>query len=849
MPTTRSFQSNTNSFQQSGVFLDRPRLHKLLKKSMDYPLAAVYAGMGYGKTQAVHSFLQQCDAHTTWIQLSERDNVTTRFWDNYTHMVSLTWPEIGARLQEIGFPKTEDAFAKYVAQRHEALATQKRSFLVYDDFHLIHDPAVLNFFEKAIKSMPPNATVILISRTIPEINMVGFMMQERVFTITEDTLCFTEEEIAEYFSQQALQISRQDIRDIYDDTQGWALAINLFGRSLGKNAKYERYTLEALKANIFRLIEAEILQSVSKRLCHFLLRIALLDDHAASLVRSLTDDEELLQELETLNAYIRYDYYLGAYMIHHLFLDYLRQYLDRVPEEEKREIYNKAGQWYETNNYHIDALTYHEKAGNYETILEIVYRFDLQVPHDMAKYALEICERMPQEVKEAQPLFWAMVLKLKINLGLLEESSHLVKQYTLDFESRPASPENNRALSELYGIWAVLRIITCMYTDEYDFDLYFQKQREYYDKNPYPAQDPYINLPGWSYALLVGVNRAGAPEEYIEALTRSIPHASHVLKGNLYGLDDLAQGELCFYQREFNCAEQFLQQALGKAQAKNQYDIQNRALQYLMMISFSRGDIKTAQSILDKMEALLEQKEFTKRYESFDIALSHYHLALGQPEQIPEWLKADFLPYTHPVFLENYTNRIKAQYRYLTCQYNELLAFLKNAQESQTVLFGKIVFKVLEALSLYKLKRKEEAITALTEAYTLAAPNQIIIPFTQYAKDMRTLTAAALKDESCPIPPEWLENINRKASAYSKRQSHMVAGYRAVNNLEDEISLTQRETEILRDLAQGLSRSEIAGSQNISTNTVKMMINAIYEKLNAKTMADAIRIAVDRKIV
>ena len=812
-------------------------------------MVTIYAGSGYGKTRTVYSFLQKYHAYTTWIQVSERDNVVTRFWENYAHTVSLTWPEIGERLLEIGFPESDEAFAKYAEQRNETLSNPIKHFLVYDDFHLLHNPAVLNFFERATNTLPANGTVILLSRTMPEINMTGMMMRERVFTIREDTLCFTEDEIAKYFNQLELPATRQDVRDIYEDTRGWAFAINLIGRSMRKDTKYERYALEAMKANVFKLIETEISQIVSERLAHFLLRISLIDNHAASLIRMLADDDSLVGEMEMLNAYIRYDHFLGSYMIHNLFLDYLKQYQGKLSDEDKQETYQKAGVWCEENDFLIDALTYYEKSGDWDAILRIAYTLNFPVPLDIAKYILEIFKNVPIDTAAQNQLFPAIILKLKMSIGSIAEANALAKQFAKEYEARPDSPAKNQALAKIYGTWGVLGMIMCSEADVYDFDELFEKQRFYYDRSPDGLLGSVTNLMVGSYALLVGTNRAGAMEEYIAALSRAIPHTSYLSDGSLYGLDDLSQGELFYFRREMGSAEQYLKQALDKARSKGQYEIQNRALLYLMLVAFSRGEIKVADSLLQQMKMLLEVKEFTTRYESFDIALSHYYMALGQPELIPDWLKSDFSPYAHPAFIENYANRVKVQYRYMTQRYSELLAFLENAWESQTLLMGKIVFKVVEALSLYQVKQREKAIYTLSEAYWLAEPNRIIVPFTQYAKDMRTLTAAALKCEKCTIPKEWLENINRKASAFARRKAHLITECKTEIKSSDEIPLTRRESEILKDLSQGLSRTEIAASQNISVNTVKMNINIIYEKLHASNLVNAVRIAADRGMI
>ena len=849
MSMNKSFTSNISDFYQSSMYLERPRMRKLLEKAIEYPLVTVYAGSGYGKTRVIYSFLQEYDAHTTWIQITERDNVGSRFWESFVHMISLTWPDAGARMTALGFPETDEAFSKFEAMMKEASMIPGKHIMVYDDFHLLKNYVVLRFLEKALKILPQEATVILISRTMPEINMISMMLYERVFTIREDMLCFTEDEIAEYFNQMALSVTRQDIRDIYDDTHGWAFAINLIGRSLSKDTKYERYALEAMKENIYKLIAMELSQIVSKPLCNFLLRISLIDHLAASLIKSLADSDELIKQLELMNAYIRYDYHLGAYMVNNLFLNFLRGRNHELSDEEKRDTYNKAGLWCENNNYQMDALAYYEKAGNYDAILRIVYSFGLQISQEMAKYAMEIVDCIPKEVASKNPLFPIVNLKIKMSLGLLSEASVLVEQYVREYKSHPDTPERNRALSGIYGAWAVLRMIMSPYSNMYDFDIYYKNMREYYDKNPFETFGPVTKQPVGAYVLLVGTNRAGAPEEYIETLRRSVPNSTHVLKGNLYGLDDLAQGELFYYQRNMSGAEHSLNMALDKARSKDQYDILSRALQYLMLVAFSRGEIATANSILQQAGALLDIKDYPNRYEAYDITRSHYYLVLGQPDQVPDWLKSDFETYAHPAFLESYANRVRAQYRYLTRQYNTLLAFLENVRESNTLLLGKIVFKVIEALSLYQLKRKSEAISALTEAYVLAEPNKIIVPFTQYSKDMRTLTSAALRDNLCVIPKSWLEDINRKSSAVARRVTHMLSESKSANCDEDKISLTNRETKVLKDLSQGLSRTEIAASQNISVNTVKMVINTIYDKLCVTSLHDALRIAIARKIV
>ena len=61
------------------------------------------------------------------------------------------------------------------------------------------------------------------------------------------------------------------------------------------------------------------------------------------------------------------------------------------------------------------------------------------------------------------------------------------------------------------------------------------------------------------------------------------------------------------------------------------------------------------------------------------------------------------------------------------------------------------------------------------------------------------------------------------------------------DNCEERIELTQRETEVLRELVKGKNNSEIAKELIISPHTVKVYIGSLLKKFNVK---DRVQIAV-----
>ena len=856
--TSTSIASKTAKVvrKENEDFLERPRLHALLKKAMDYPLIIVCAGSGYGKTRAVHSFFKSYDAIAPWMQISEMDNIPLRIWESISKMSLMVSQEYSSRLREIGFPKTDEAFSKFCDSMKQHISSLPGKVIgIFDDFHLLHNPEILSFFERMVSSSPSNMPLMLITRSMPDINLVGLSMRKKVFIIQEDTLTFTEDEISKYFSQLNLIVTNVDIRNIYDDTQGWAFAINLIGRSLAKKQKYERYALEAMKKNIFKFIETEIFQTVSEPLRRFLMRIALLDRLFASLVKTLTNDDNLINGMEMLNAYIRYDFNMDTYMMHHMLRDYLRQKQEKIlNDRERTETYEAAAVWCNANDYHMDAFYYYEKSANYDAITQKVASLNVEIPSDMTKYILDIFERALKTAKPESLLFPAMYMKLKINMGYFEQVQVFAEQAVKDYEKQPETPERNKILSSIYASWGAARRYMCTYTDVYDFDFYFRKMREYFDKNPYMLVGTY-KLTSAAWSLPVGTNRPGAMEEYIAAIVQATPHLVHVMNGFCSGLEELLWGELFFYRRQFDDAEQYLLRSIARASEYDQYVTHNRALVYLMYIDFTRGDFTSATARLKEMESLLNGNDYGVRYTIYDIACGFYHLALEQPEQIPEWLKGDFSPFTHSSFLDNYANRIRARYHYKTNQHSTLLAFIESAMKHPMILFCKIELLTLKALSLYQLKRKSEAITAFVQACSLSESNKIIASFTEHAKDMRTLTLAVNKGSAANgaihggISKKWLEEINRISSTYAKRKAKMISEYKKANNINGAVMLTKREIAILKDMADGLSRSEIASNRNLSVNTIKMVAGIIYSKLGVSSMGEAIRTAVDRKII
>ena len=821
-------------------YLERSRLCRIFEEAARRPIVSVCAGTGYGKTRAALAFFKECRASATYLKLTESDNNSKKFWEDYSSAVSKTNRFLSAKISETRFPETAEAFGRYFSLLKDSCLSEKQ-ILFLDDFHLISEPVVLNFFEKVAEKAPSNFTFIFISQSSVETKLLKLMFNNDITAvIDEESLRFTESEIGEYYRRLDISIAGQALRNIFKVTKGWPLPVNLIGQSLKKAPSRESYAMSAMKTNIFRLFEREAFMNASEDLQILLIKLSLINYTSADLVEILAKNPSLEVELNKLNGFIRYDAYINAYAAHPLFWEYLSQKQKLLSDDERREVYFIAAEWCDRNDYKKDALDYYERAGDYLAAATVICDYGVRMSPDTEEFGLEVLDRAPRDIIKNNPTVLIARLNLMLNLGRLDE----VVEEAVNFEKDVlASP--NPDYFQLSGAMrraAVARYFLCAVDGRYDFDEFFARQNKYFSKKPGKLK-PIQSAGPW--ILTLGAERPEDYKKYLEAVERSETSITHPLNPCFAGFSELAQGELCFYQNDIKAAEKFF--ALGLEKAGERWDIQNRVLFYQMRLAFFKGeDADAVERRLTDLSARLLENGGGNKYVTSDIVRAWYYSASRRPKLAAEIFQNGFAYGSGSFSSGSFENWVKAQYYYAIGRYDELLSYLSSRGQKEIFLLGRLEMKALEAVCRNQLKDKEGAFKALEEAYSLAAPGGFITPFIELGKDMRTLSASAIKSNRVNIPRERLELINRKASAYAKRQSHIASGYKG---LDKGASLSRREREILEDISRGLSRSEIAASRGLSINTIKATVSMVYSKLGACNMAEVIRIAAENELL
>lgn len=826
-------------------FFHRSHLHALLEEATQRHVVTIVAGAGYGKSTAVSAFLSEQQQYTIWLSLKDLDNLETRFWESLCSSFRLKNQKKGNPLLNFHFPASDFAFDNLAKILNRELYSNQRYYLVLDDYFKITNPTIHEFIEKFISMPIPNLCIIIISRKEPPINTNALLSQNLLYQINDIPLTLTENEMSNFFQRQGILLMEQAKSEFYNYTGGWFFATYLVSLSLKKGMLYRTNPLNAVKLDIFSLLEKELYSGLSKQLKDLLLKLSLIACPPLELVGLLAEDRrDLVDQLLNISSFITFDKFSSSIRIHHLFLDFLQLKQNSLPNSDKNRLFLAAAKWYEQNDYRIDAITYYEKIKYYDQIIRILQTFTKTVTEKTTDFLLAVIDRMPRQIWNERPLVRFLYIKFLMNNYRMDEVKRRSSTLRQELEVLPPTLEIMPVLGELYMHLGFESLIVSGITKTYEFPEYFKIAHTCLPEGCKLIRKPYVS--SGHYICNVCSPEAGEMDKFICAIKQMLPAATKLLPNTFGGYDSLAQAEFAYFRKDTKAAEKYITEAISKAQADQSDYMETNALFLQTRISIDSGNYAKAISSLEQQKQLIKRAVPSESYAIHDITTGWFYSHLGCNDLVPSWIRDEqqsrevMTPVTFAA-----DKLVRAKCLLNDNEIYELLAALTKKSDTFTFeyyLFGAIEMKVMKAIALNLIKEYEEAAQVLQEAYELALPNKIIMPFIENGKYTRTLikrTAPYLN-----IPPNWLDDIQKKATTYAKRLSKITADFQA--NLIAKAAnpnLSHRETEILTSLSQNLTRDEIANAYGLSVNTVKSTINNIHNKLGVNTSIDAIRVA------
>ena len=842
-------------------YMPRPRLDEIFNQATWNGLVYLVAGAGYGKTQAVRHYVHgQKNAVAWWMSISENDNTPSRFWESLTRTVSADNPDLATTLQELGFPETVTGFKQFLKAMRSAKSRTHKTFLVLDDFHLIHSKEVLNFVELCSHLKISGVSVMILSRKEPEINIAALFSKGDISMITEAELRFTPAEAAKFFKQHSISLSERELSQLMQKTAGWVLALSMFVLILNKIPNRFEYALDSLKQNIFKLLDVEVWSDFPKKIQKLLVKLSLLSDLPPMSLQEALGNSEILKKVPELTSFIKFHTLTNSFTIHPFYLEFLQSKHSILSHEEEQETFRWAAKWCSENDFYVDAMHYYAKSYQFERMIKAFLSHPFKLPSNVSKYFLDILRNLNAENVESNDLN-VLFLKscfiplLLVGMGNYENAKEEALAVIHKWEQAD-TPLSNTLLYTAYSNLAYINMYTCTATHKYNFPEYLKKAVDYFKRSSIASattRGTYVNADVRSFACLIGEGASLSEfDQFLDIIRQSEIYIAETPHNMHYGYGDILACEYAFFKNQPELASSYAYNAILKAREKKQYSIVALAEKYLLRIATQTGDASLAKTMLKQLSSHLDNIKFWNRQLYFDLYTGLFYATIGRPELVPKWLVMDENGIESQISIPTRELIVSAWYYISSKKYRQALTVLCSAhprEPQERFYFGELRLLLLTAVARVRTGDTEGAMSDFEKAYELSFQGVFELFFIELGKELNPLVVAALKCKDCNIPEKWLNAINRKALIYAKKTVVVANAFKDEANIEELISLSKRELEALTDLYHGLSREEIAENRHLSIHTVKKTLQSAYIKLGAHNNVDAVRIALERKLI
>ncbi|HEX8174181.1 MAG TPA: LuxR C-terminal-related transcriptional regulator [Pyrinomonadaceae bacterium] len=882
--------------------VNRPHLLENLSEGLKGKLTLISAPAGFGKTSLVAAWREQNELPLAWLSLDDEDNEPTRFMD---YLI--------AALQTIDEELTEETSCLLKGPSQPSLKVVLNTLLnelnahdvefalALDDYHAIREPSIHEALSQLIERMPQHAHALVVSRSDPPIPLARLRARGELKEIRAADLRFSSEEAAAFLNDvMSLGLSSDDVVALEERTEGWITGLQLSALSLQGRENKSELVREFAGDNRFVLdyLLEEVLNSQPPAVQDFLLRTSVLSRLNGSLCNALTlesNGHEILEQLERANLFlIPLDNKANWFRYHHLFADLLRLKLKQKQSSIVRELQIKASLWCEENELLDEAITYALAAQDWERALSLI---EPMVPGLLSLGRFERLKHWLDAIPETALRKHPMMLGGYIPTLLYQEEFDKVEKYLQVIEA--AEPEE--AHSDLILlVWSSRSLTAVARGEAARAEEFTRKMFELLEpgdiRHQAVAQYTRVRCSCLSRNLkeserlvlesLPVYKQAGNFMFEIWGMT-CLGHL-RTLQGRLHeGAEDLLnviryfkeripnQPEPLIYPYSFLCDiyREWNELETAKAHMDESLKIirQTGRETYVAFVSdHLKGLVLTLEMLGDNAQAEELIENGLKRVRKYGndrvvrelLALKALtRLRRGDLSFVNRWadtcgLGAEDEPdYLSELAYTTFARWLIARGRAEQAQ--PLLTRLQSAAQGNGRGRALIETLILRALVFQSLSNQSEAIRTLEQALLMAEPESYVRSFVDEGEALSKLLAQALKDNGKrweAETPELLRYVIKLNEAFGP-----IAPVQKVRSAQGEADdlpwwytkdpLSERELEVLRHVAQGLSNQEIANKLFLSSGTVKRHMSNIYQKLDVHSRTQAIDRARNLKLL
>ncbi|MBK8934297.1 MAG: helix-turn-helix transcriptional regulator [Chloroflexi bacterium] len=882
----------------------RPRLINRLNTglAMGGKLTLISASAGFGKTTLVGEWIAHCDKKVAWLSLDEGDSDPMRFITYLVTALQTVKAGFGEGLLTVlQSPQPPQAETILTTLLNEISVIPDHFLLILDDYHAIDSQPVNQSLTFLVEHQPPQMHLVILTREDPPLHLSRLRARGQLTELRAADLRFTPAEAAEFLNlMMGLNLSVEDIAALETRTEGWIAGLQLAALSMQGNEDVSGFIREFAGNHryIVDYLVEEVLQNQPEPIRRFLLQTAILDRLNGSLCDAVTGKEEGGARLEALQRgnffIIPLDDKRNWYRYHHFFADVLRMHLMVEQPAEVAALHQRASEWYEHNGSADNAIRHALAAEDFVRSANLI---ELTIPamNISRQFATMLgwLKALPDELVHVSPVLSTEYALAAMSCGENEDVESRLRDAerwlhkTSDTREQPVSlgagmvVVNKEEFRRVPGLIALIRAGQALARG--DMPETVKNARRVLDLAP---ENDYLMLGGaasqlglaaWTSGDLDDARRMSADgmanirlagyispaiggaivladiqiaqgclQEAMTTYERGLQWATKPGAPVLQGAADMHVG-MSTLHREFNdlkTATQHLHtsQTLGELAGlpQNPY----RWCAAMARIWEAQGDLDGALDLLDQAERLYNSN-FSPNVRPIATRKTRVWTAQGRLGEALGWARQQGLSVENELHYLREFDHITLVRVLLACYQQDiedisivevvglLERLLKHAEEGRRK-GSAIEILTLQALAYHAQGDLAAALFSLQRALMLAEPEGYIRMFLDEGSSMRQLLHEASVRE---IMPDYTDKLLAAFEAEKQKGGDKPSLPHAQPLIDP---LSQRELEILKLIAQGLSNRAIGKRLFLALDTIKGHNRKIFDKLQVQSRTEAI---------
>ncbi|MFT4104127.1 MAG: LuxR C-terminal-related transcriptional regulator [Lacrimispora sp.] len=820
------------------------RLIKQLGRIQDYPLTIVEAPSGFGKTTAVREYLKgnlpegACEYWYTCL-----GGPVSVSWQGFCEVFAKVDEKVAEDLKNLKLPTRDTLF--YMASYLKDIFCQSETYFVVDNFQffdceLPHKVGIAFFMHEN-----PNLHIILITQQM-KIEQKISLYNSDALLIDAPYFFFDKESTDIVLRMEGIQLNREELDRIYENTEGWISAIRLQAINLIETGSF------SFNASIEQLVETSIWNKLDPEEQDFLLSVSVLDSftaHQAAIMLGQDFIPHKIEELLKNHDFIRYFHDKHLYSIHSILQNYLKnRFYHFYPEAYQKQVYCRAGASYAAISQNYLAAIFYYKIRDFDAILSLPFTvecMDIQEAKYQPEFIVKIVQGCPEETWIKYPfaiLAFGYYALLQGDIQIYERLSGLLYRAVED-ETRFSLEE----LRRIKGEHAILETLG-------NFN-HVPKMIEGHEKTlQYLNSHSNMIKPDtpWLFAATSVLNmfwrESGTLRDTLRQVDRGAQLYCKFTQGNGAGYNSIMYAEAMLMCGDDNEAEILCYKALYEARSNKQTGMCICAELIRVRIAILRGDVRGYTESLTNLQNYGKENSNLYILNMIEYCMSVISVILGVKDYVAPWLyDMERIKKVLHVPIIPFAQLIYISLLLMDKKYNEFYGICHMVMDKRRDYNGRIKYIMYDVYSLifFSMAKRNSgdylgAQKCLKEALDLALPDQIYLPFAQFLSMEECLSELVVRHFDMENETEDHVDWGRGMAALKLLCSRQQKGVSVIRKaiLQEKSPLTSREREVAQLARERLTAKEIAEKLYISPTTVKTILRNVYSKLDIHSRTD-----------